>query len=748
MAYACPLGRRLMLAGSCISLAVSWSASASAQDAGTAGTVTSSPAGADEPTAQVGVEDIIVTAERRSARIQETPLAISAVGGDTLQKQQITGLEGLTDQLPNISFSRNGGDAKIFIRGIGLDVIAPGADPRVALYTDGIYNARTQAVLGAFYDVERVEVLRGPQGTLYGRNATAGAVNILSRDPTSSLEGYGTLTVGNYDLIRTEGAVSGPLSDKISARIAFQTADRDGFGRNIQTGGDVDDEHSRAIRAKLRFEPSEKTTVAVAADYLRQDDHNGGFHFLGNTPGHTAFGLTRGFTVPENPRDYAGYGPDRLVESYGGSVTAIFDMGGPELTSVTGYRHLLSNVATSTDPTTSGFAPVTYREKSDSFTQEIRIAHSAGPVDFIIGGYFFHEKNEASTVAQLSGGYFGLSDALREGARYGGSQTTNAWAAFGQATINLSERLGIDLGLRYSYEDRHTDEYNQLDLVRIYDPNNPPFAPGFVRFARQHASWSSLDPKVTLHYKLSDDVMTYATYSQGFKSGGFNIGFLQPAFDPEEITDYEVGIKADLFDRRLRANVSGFYYDYKQLQVNVVEGLQLVTRNAAKAKIYGVEAEVTALPTDNLKIDLNFAWLHAEFTDYETVDAGRPELGLLDLKGNRLSYAPKYKVGGAIGYSLQTSIGEFTPRVNVAWTSRVDFSQFNLPYVGQKARTEIDLFLDYDAGNGWAANLFVRNLSNDRYNVSGTVASGFLGYPVLGQPGVPRTYGLAVTRRF
>lgn len=747
-----------------IALSLGIASSAMAQD-----TQPATPADrqADAPGAQSGIADIIVTAERREASVQQTPIAISAVGGDTLQKQQIVDIESLAGKMPSVTFGRNSGSTKVFIRGIGLDSITPGSDPRVAIYTDGVYSARSQVAFVGFYDIERVEVLAGPQGTLYGRNATAGAINIITRNPTDQLEGYGTLTVGNYALIRTEGAISGPLADGISGRIAFNTADRNGYGENIQTGQDVDDEHSRAIRGKLEIEPSSAFNVMLEADYFHADDHSGGYHYFRNSPGKESFSILRGFERPENIRDYAGNGPWQKLTNWGGSATATIDLGGPVLTSVTGYRRFKQDLHHSSDMTTSGYLPNFIRERAKQFTQELRLTHTIGPVDILVGAYYFREKAFAGLHALPAPIYFGIPSTPQlpntgqpVGAIYGGDQLTKAYAAFSQVTINLTDRLGIDLGLRYSSEKRDLVEHSIFDVLNPLDPSLPFFdAVPASAIKAQKAKWTSTDPKVTVHYQFSDTVFGYASFSEGFKSGGFNPGFLQDPFDPETITAYEVGLKADLFERRLRANISAFRYDYKNLQVNIAEGIQLITRNAAAAKLYGVEGQFTALPIDDLRIDLSLAWLDTKYTDYITGDPSFPGQGdpgvflpggapAFDLSGNQLAYAPKFKIDGEIGYTFRSANGNFTPRLNVMWVDKIFFSQFNHPWVQQPARTEVNAFLDYASSDGtWSATAFVRNLTNNTYEVSATVFSDFIGSQVGGQLGAPRTYGLSVTKR-
>lgn len=695
-----------------------------------------------------GIEEIIVTAERRAASLQDTPIAISAVSGEQLQSEHVINFEGLTVTMPDVQFSESAGSARIFIRGIGLDALAPGADPRVAIYTDGVYNSRPQAAFASFYDVDRIEVLKGPQGTLYGRNATAGAINILSRDPGTTVNGYATETFGNYGLIQTEGAIGGPLANTVSARLSFQTVNRDGFGKNIETGMGVDDVNKRAVRGKLKFEPSDSATIVLEGDYSRVRDHEGGFHFLRDSPGRESFSEAAGFTVPANVRDYAGQGPNNVIDAYGASATGIFHLGDWTLTSVSGYRHLFYDLSISADETTSNYLPVSYTENSNQFTQEFRVAKTFGPVDTQFGVYYFNETDPVQTRAQVNGAYFGLPAVLYDGSLYGGSQTTNAFAAFTQETVHLTDKLGVDLGVRYSNEKRSEEEYSQFDLSRPYVPGQPDFVPGVARFGTKKKSWNSWDPKITIHYKITNDILVYATRSQGFKSGGFNVGFLQSAFSPEKLVDYEAGFKGDFFNRRLRVDLAGFHYNYSNIQVNTTEGVQLITVNAGAAKVDGFEADITALPVPNLKINFAASWLNARYTRFISSDPGRPELGVLNLAGNKLEYAPRFKVNTEVGYTFDTKYGSITPRANLSWTDKIYFSQFNVPWVSQPSLTLLDLYADYDAGKGWSANAFVKNATNKLYALAGTVSSNFIGYQVVGQLGEPRTYGVSITKRF
>lgn len=746
------------------------SATAQAQSGGTqvqAASVANDEAASD----QGGIEDIVVTAQRQSSSVQKTPLAITAVGGELLKDRGIADLDSLTRSIPNVNFTRLASDARIFIRGIGLEGIGAGADGRVAVYTDDVVNARPQAALTSLFDVNRVEVLRGPQGTLYGRNATAGAVNIISNEPTREFGGYASLTVGNYNLIRAEGAISGPLSETVSARLAFQTADRDGYGKNISSGNPVDSERSRAVRLKLRFEPSDSFRFDLTGDYRWEKDNQGGYQFVRFNGLFPDADVQNGFVHPVSRRDRAGSDQLFYMENYGLTGHAVLNVtDNVELHSITGYRHLEQASRGNVDDSTSFGTQLDLETGASQFSQELRLSLDTDPIDLVVGAYYFHEKNSFYLNQGVSGFYFGdPSYGLLQGFGQGGTQKTNAYAVFAQGTIHVTDQLGIDIGARYSYEKRTVDQYNHLDFVNDYQFHRPlptncafgspgfnPPAPNFVAGAScvygagtDGNHWGQFDPKVAIHYQITPTVLAYASYSRGFKSGGYDLGALKPSFSPEKITDYEAGIKADLFDRRLRVNLSGFYYDYNNLQLTVLKLSPTpgpVTLNAAKARVYGAEAEITAIPTDDLKIGLNLAWLHTEYQQLE--DTSQLTGMLTDLSGNQFTSAPKYKAIGDIAYTFHPGFADVTPRAELSYTSRVQFSQFNYDFQSQAPRWELNLYLDFVRKDDWTVSLFGRNVTNKLYYVSSVLSAPFFGSPVVGIPAPPRTFGISVTKHF
>lgn len=735
------------------------------------------PVANDGAETRSGIDDIVVTAERRTASVQTTPIAISAVGGEALREKNIADVEGLSTNIPNLTFNRVGSDARVFIRGIGYNAVAPGGEGRVAIYADGIYQSRNQSALLGFYDVDRVEVLRGPQGTLYGRNSVAGAINILTRGPGNSVNGYVAGEVGNYGLISTEGAVGGPLSDTVGARIAFRTVDRSGYGKMIDTGEDVNDEHSRSVRGKIDFEPSSALTMRLMADYTNVDDHSGGYRFAGRGNVAIVPVVERlGLTVPSDPQDAAGVQPKRKLETW--SINAQADLNVSESTTFTllgGYRNFNFLQESSIDGSTAALGPIFIEEDADVYSVELRLSQDFGEIgNLIVGGYYFDEVNVATNQVPFKGlvyaDAFGLGGVLDPNQYYEfygsyGRIHTKAWAVFGQFNITITDRLELDLGARYSHETKKLDEQLQTDLVTPFVRNNPlntafdPAAGLLGGTTNQKTTWTAFDPKATLSYRVTDDIMMYATYSEGFKSGGYNIGGLQAAFDPESLTNYEVGVKADLFGRRARVNLSAFKYDYKDLQESIIVGTVITTVNATTATVKGVEAEITAEPIDGLRTGLNIAYLDGKFGRFFDFDqshanlatAINPETGLpaQDLTGYQLPGAPKWQVGGEIAYTIPSSIGEFTPRVSVTWYDEVFFNHFNTPESYQAERTMVNLYLGWRSNDdSWSASAYVKNLTDDTYISATNVNLGLLGFSRTAAFGAPRTFGVSVTKSF
>ena len=711
---------------------------------------------AEEAGGDTRLEEIVITAQKRETNLQSTAMAISAISGSQLKEKQVINVEGLAESLPNVNFGQTTGNARIAIRGVGFDNITLGNEGRIAYHVDGIYISRPAAVLATFFDVERVEVLRGPQGTLYGRNATGGAINVITKAPSDDATGYLKLAAGNYNLFSTEGAIGGALSDTVSARASFQTVERDGYGDNLTTGKDVDDQSTQAARIQLRFEPNEDIDITLAGDYFTQDDNAYGFHYFGpgsladptSTPpltGATPSGILAGGTVPSDPRDVTGdSGPTNERDSWGVSATINAALGELDLTSITSFRHSDFHAVTDLDGTSALLSIYDQEEDADQWSQEIRLSGTFDSGEWMVGAYYLEEEFSGGTrIALVTPGTFGP---LRRGYIGVGDLDTEAYAFFASLKYDLTDKLAVRLGARYSEETKEIAEVRRIDFATPYPPLLT-VNPEDIR--KDEKTWTSTTPSISFEYQATDDLFLYATYSEGFKSGGYNLGGIQAPFAPEEIADFEAGIRADWMDGRLRTNVSAFYYDYTDLQVSKVNGPVITVENAATASIEGIEAEITALPTDNLRIDLNFALLDTEYDDFTSGDPSRAALGELDLSGNELTQAPEYTANLSVSYIIPSSAGDFTVRGEGRFVDGVHLTQFNLDHTYQESYELFNAFITWDSPEeDWTATAYVRNLENKTIVNAAFIGTGLVGFPLVGSLLPPRTYGLSVSYNF
>lgn len=384
--------------------------------------------------------EIIVTAQKRSESVQRIPLAVSAISGDSLQQRGATGLAALGQVVPGLNVSEQVGQARLTLRGIGVDNISTGAESSVAFNQDGIFYSRSAAALASFYDVDRVEVLRGPQGTLYGRNATGGSVNIITNRPTDNLHGAVNLTVGNHETLNGEGFVSGPLSDEVSARLSFQAQHHDGYGKNLVTGSDIDNKNSQAVRTQLLLKPTDRLSVLLAGDYYRSRDRSNTYHYFG--PGGfsatgapiTPTGLLLGGFAPSSVRDVAAaQDPRARADFYGGRVDVGYEFSdNVTFRSLSAYRRSEYEVQSDISPLAVDLFPVTVSEKSNQFTQEFQVNLEQDRNKFVAGVFYLHEIIDGSIVAPFNLLAVGGPNFFIQGFFAGGRLKTDAAAAYAQ----------------------------------------------------------------------------------------------------------------------------------------------------------------------------------------------------------------------------------------------------------------------------------------------------------------------------
>jgi iron complex outermembrane recepter protein len=697
------------------------------------------------------IPEIIVTAQKRTENLQDVPLAVTAVTGDSLQSRQVTGVGDLAAIAPNVNVGSFGGQARIAIRGIGFDTINPGSEGRVAYYIDGVYVSRPAAQFGTFFDVDRVEVLRGPQGTLYGRNATGGAISVVANQPTSVETGYTNITYGNYNTVRIDAALSGPLTDTIDARVAVSTNSHDGYNRNVYLDQPIDDANTRGIRGTVRFRPFDGFTWTLSADFYGEGDHNYGDHYLGvSHPGLIDAGVALGGTLPTNIRDINSPDePENHRRIYGVTSTIAYDLGALSLKSITGYRGSDYTTITDLDNTNLQIAgPFTFFENAHQISQEFQAFGNAGPLKWIGGLYYFDEHIHGGSQIPLSLVLFGGPDLLQTGYAVAGLTHTQAEAVFGQLDFAVTDRLSLILGGRYGHEKVGIFDNSQFDLARPYVPNIPlNNLPGFPR--SDSTDSNSVTPKASIQYKATDTIDLYATVSKGFKSGGFDLGVLATPYHPESLWDYEGGIKATTFSGRLRTNLSAFYYKYTNLQESIVNGTSVITENAASARLYGTELEFTVLPFAQVQIDGSFTYLNTKYNEFATIDPSAPQLGVQNLSGLQLTQAPELADNLGAQYQVPISQGEIILRGEANYVSRVFYTPFNNSAVSTPANVKANAFLTFKTNDQhWSSSLFVRNAFNKVTIANALIASSVIADPVIGTVSPPRTFGVTVGYRF
>ena len=735
-----------------------------AQAGGTAGPATE----ADQATETGGIRPIIVTAQRREESLQDVPLAISALDAQRITESGFDDVEDLSSAVPNLNISALWGTSspKVFMRGIGNNNFNQTAESKVAIYLDQVYLSAPSGQLFQMYDLERIEVLRGPQGTLYGKNATGGAISVYSKLPGDYLEGYVRAGYGNYDAFETEGAVTVPMGDTLSMRVAGTYQKRDGYVTDLGTGTKVNNIDQWAARGILRWQPSSDVDIRLNVHGGGSDTtHNNSVHRGIFDPAQLALGNT--VKLPGNAIvagqgvDIFGYrdpNPDPYVNTYEGPTFAKIDLFGVSLvgdftfgdgytvTSVTGYetsqRHVLQegNGAPSTIFTIN-WGPSDF----ESISQELRLSSpSDDAFSWVIGGFLFHERGEVHNFYNLADASFALGGLEAFDQYY--VQSTDTFAAFAQAELEITDRLNLTVGGRINHEKRDLD-HSSFGT----DRNGNNLLPGPLFDINLQESWTEWSGRAALSYDFTDDVMGFVSINRGFTSGGFNTGaFNDPVgalkiYDPEIVISYEAGLRTSLANNRVQFNVTSFLYDYSDLQVFTFTagGLQFI-ENASDASIKGLEFELQALVTDNFEIGGSLGLLDSEYKNFSRTNAGVTE----DLSGNRLIGAPNTQFNLYGRYTIPTSIGDFVLRGDFTYTGNRYYDERELVELSSEGAT-----VNLDARLAWTSKdeaievaLWAKNLT-DEVNIIDVVEVGLFGYQNVWY-NTPRTYGLSVGYRF
>ena len=696
-----------------LALAVSGQGAAMAQDAAAPAQPASAPAAAaGQPNG--GLADIVVTAERREGQVQKTPIAMSVFTPAKLTQNNVTNLQTLITIAPSVNFGLSRSQVLVSIRGISSRDGTEIGDPAVSISTDGFYYQRAIGLNDSQFDLERVEVLRGPQGTLYGRNATGGAINFITAKPVDHFEGSAKFGYGNFDDVTTEGMINVPVTDWFDVRASFATHNHKGY-RNNAPSQDADDADSQAGRVHFLFKPTNRLKILLTAEYskiggvgpsllgepLQLDSSGHVIHVKPALPSNDDYPLS-------TPSQYQ----DGKSQFYRGTIE--YDLGGAKITYLGGYHKLHFIRFSDFDGRLLPYY-VNSNETIQDKSQEIRLSsNNTSPFVWQIGGFWFKENNNLYSVAKAFPYFSDLSTGTKAGFvnyfRYP-NIVIESKAVFGQASYNITDALKVEGGIRY------TSDRKKEDGVYITATGNPLnttcVMPGYTfqcpgPLVTQHSRYkgSKVNYHAALNYQVTPRNLVYAKFDTGYKAGGFN---QVSDYGPENLTAYEIGSKNRFLDNHLQINVSAFYYKDKNLQVpQLIQG-RTFTVNAGRSEFYGGELEASAILGPNDRIDGSASYLHAEFTDFLLAVNGVNQ----QLAGNTPPQAPRFTFSVGYEHDFHLFHGTLTPRLQTHHETHSFQQVNNYPTDRQDAYWRSDAYLNFkpDEGN-WDLQLYMRNIED------------------------------------
>jgi iron complex outermembrane receptor protein len=697
-----------------------------------------------------GDGEIVVTANRRAENVQKVPISISVLSSDDLTAAGVTTSEQLTLRTTNLQMGNINAQPLIYIRGMGSAILNPGAEGTVGLYMDGVYLPWATSIDQSFLDVERVEVLKGPQGSLYGRNTTAGAINFITRDPARERAAELSATLGTWGTQNLSAFVSsGPGT--VAASIAGQVTRHNPFIKNLGSGPDYQDKDEIGLRGKIKFEPSSGFSVVAAVDWARRDDHNQqGFISLNDQL--TAANPARPgrYTVISRDPEHTYSDWPSLGERYrdlGGSLTIRAKLPFADFVSITAGRDTLLTSSPDTDASDLPLTGFSSRLTLKSWSQEFQlVSNRSSNLEWVAGLYAFHSKGGFDPVGvwfpraqPATSAAIADSDLIIKG-----TGSAKAYAAYGQASYTFFDRLKITGGLRYSWEKRSLDD----QTITV---------PGVGEIFRElplSKSWNSLTPKIGIDYSW-DRHMLYASYTQGFRSGSYNlvsVGTPGPV-NPEKVKAWEVGGKHTLATG-VRFNWAAFYYKYKDLQVsrelNNGSGSLFFTQNAASATIKGLEADLSVTAIENLNLDFGVGYLHARYNDFPGAGAFLPGPSgygyvsvAVDASGRPLARAPNWTASFAATYTIPVGESHLDLSGSVYYTD--DY------FLDTPSNVKVDSFAILNAratyflpGEHVSVAAFVNNAFDKRYLATLSTSQDAL----FGTPNDPRIIGVTVAFKY
>lgn len=724
----------------------------------------------------MNVDEVIVTSTHRAKSVQDIPVTVSVLGEDLIADADVHDATGIAINSPGLTYGEfSPGQAIFAMRGIGSADDGAGMDNSVGVFLDGVYVGRGAAVNFDAVDLERIEVLKGPQGALFGRNTIGGAISVVTAKPSlEEVMRKVQLTIGNEGILRAQGMMTGPVSENVAVKFVASHRQHDGFVRNTLLNRDVDDEDKTSIRGQL-LASGKNSEWIVSADYTKDDRReagrfpfvNGNFDYLGTA---RSLGANRSFTTASPITGFS----DR--ETYGLTLNGDIEVDGGSIISITGYRNMESDWEMPAVGAPLGGAydldAGVYGsdvnddifEDIDAFSQELRfVSDFAGSVNFVAGLYFFNEKTDRIEEFHIARNTE-ADGQVNVGTEYTRTENdTESYAAYGQMTYDVDDALTLIVGGRYTYDNK---DY-VATAVNCGMSEEDRAAAGFANFeactnvggslgiiaetfrVSVSENWSDFSPMGSIQYRVNDDLMIFGTIATGYKSGGFagSQGVESAAstpVDPEEATNYELGFKSELLDGTLRLNTTAFFMDYKDLQIvrfgpvpNSEFGTFLTT-NIGSAEIQGVELDWDWFLSNNFSLSGNYAYLDTEIKQII--------INTTDVSGKTLNRAPRHSVNIIGDYSIPGNFygGSIDLRAQYSYGSDQRHDYLADATISESAAL-VDASLEWSSSNdAYSFKFWGKNLANEAY----TKHSFVIGPGVIGVWGDPRTYGVTFSAKF
>jgi iron complex outermembrane receptor protein len=728
---------------------------------GCAGAAAISAAFAGQAAGQ-GYDEITVTAQKREQSVLDVPISMSVFTGDTLETIGANGLDDLAMRTSNFEYTRSS-DLKLkpaTIRGV-FGGVSGGADSAVGIYLDEVYLGTAAAGQFDLFDLERVEVLRGPQGSLFGRNTTGGAVSFTTRKPSDDPYGRFIADVGNYDMVRMQGALNAPIVEGVlAAKISGTYHERGGLTENVFLGNRTNAEESWSLRGQLRYTPSENVEINLSADYREADRQPtreivaDNFLFDAGIPGldFVSDGDPKNFSVSVEADSI------ETLEAWGVAAHAVVRFDGFDITSITSYRAHDYFQEVDTDMTPIKWTYDGDPEEQSQFSQELRITSTGDRrLDWMAGLYYFHQDTDNQSFVRLGEdilAFLGAPTSPDLFARGTGVVEADSIAAFAQGVFHATERLHLTVGGRVTHDSK------SIDYVQTDESGG---VVGAVAPYSNKSDWTEFTGDATIAYDIGEASMVYAKVARGYKAGGFNDGLgspNNPSFDPEYVWSYETGLKAVLAESRVFLNLSAFYMKWDDIQIagfgtidrDGVPSFGVFTGNFGKARSMGLEFDMQARPAEGFELFATAAVLDTKFTEGDPVDPDDPLAEPNIAPGNNLPFAPDWKFSGGVQYAHPTPLGELSWRLEYIHTGPQSLTAFGAngnDLLGhQKDYGLLDARVALAVNDNLTFSVWGRNLTDKTYATryqNLAFPPIFSSFYALGEP---RTYGVQLSLDF